>query len=356
MERSLHAVRSEPGPEPQQSRFSSNGQEPYFKPMRGGDYPTQPASFERPIEDNVSATKVTEEKPAKAEEKPTKAEKNSLKDGASDSEPGHLSRFSAKQILPLEQEAAEEQPAALKQSEKWDIKNETPLTESDTKPEHTPTSNGSAQEVNEEDASNVLQKEHSEATGLVTKQINDDLAETTSNAETTSKSVSSPSPLVMENEANVGLPMKPSGPETSSKEVLAAEELPIPDQPESLASEVLAPTIVASETGKTAVKSEVGAASEEVAAIKKADETGEPVSETARSKTPESEGKSLTKGSLLVWHLWHLNKRLPCQFSIEKRTPAYPNHLHQQTQRHRFRHSRIHSLLLQRRKRHLPTT
>ena len=160
MERSLHAVRSEPGPEPQQSRFSSNGQEPYFKPMRGGDYPTQPASFERPIEDNVSATKVTEEKPAKAEEKPLKTEKNSLKEGASDSEPGHLSRFSAKQILPLEQEAAEEQPAALKQSEKWDIKKETPLTESDTKPEHTPTSNGSAQEVNEEDASNVLQKEH----------------------------------------------------------------------------------------------------------------------------------------------------------------------------------------------------
>ena len=294
MERSLHAVRSEPGPEPQQSRFSSNGQEPYFKPMRGGDYPTQPASFERPIEDNVSATKVTEEKPAKAEEKPLKAEKNSLKDGASDSEPGHLSRFSAKQILPLEQEAAEEQPAALKQSEKWDIKNETPLTESDTKPEHTPTSNGSAQEVNEEDASNVLQKEHSEATRLVTKQINDDLAETTSNAETTSKSVSSPSLLVMENEADVGLPMKPSGPDTSSKEVLAAKELPIPDQPESLASEVLAPTIVASETGKTAVKSEVGAASEEVAAIKKADETAEPVSETARSKTPESEGESLT--------------------------------------------------------------
>ena len=101
MERSLHAVRSEPGPEPQQSRFSSNGQEPYFKPMRGGDYPTQPASFERPIEDNVSATKVTEEKPAKAEEKPLKTEKNSLKEGASDSEPGHLSRFSAKQILAL---------------------------------------------------------------------------------------------------------------------------------------------------------------------------------------------------------------------------------------------------------------
>ena len=81
----------------------------------------------------------------------------------------------------------------------------------------------------------------------------------------------------MENEAmSSHLLMTVSGPDTSSKEVLAAKELPIPDQPESLASEVLAPTIGASETGKTAVKSEVGAASEEVAAIKKADETESP--------------------------------------------------------------------------------
>ena len=100
-EKLLPAVRSEPGPEPQQSRFSSTAHETYFKPMRGGDYPTQPASFERPIEDNVSATKVTAEKQAKAEEKPAKAEKNSLKDGASASEPGHQSLFSAKQISPL---------------------------------------------------------------------------------------------------------------------------------------------------------------------------------------------------------------------------------------------------------------
>ncbi|HAU47535.1 MAG: hypothetical protein ISQ10_08565, partial [Planctomycetes bacterium] len=97
-EESLPAVGFQPAAEIEQSRFSSAGSETYINPVRGDDYPTQPASFEKPIEEKSSSEQVNEDEPAK-----------------DDTEPNHLSRFSAKQISPPEGEVAKEQLATLKQ-------------------------------------------------------------------------------------------------------------------------------------------------------------------------------------------------------------------------------------------------
>ena len=60
----LPAVGFQPAAEIEQSRFSSASSETYTNPVRGDDYPTQPASFEKSIEEKSSSEKVNEDEPA----------------------------------------------------------------------------------------------------------------------------------------------------------------------------------------------------------------------------------------------------------------------------------------------------
>lgn len=268
-ENSLPSVRSEPAAELQQSRFSSTGQETYLNPRRGGDYPTQPASFEKPIDSNVSTKKVSEEK--------------SAKENGGDSKPNHLSRFSAKQISIPEKEVAKEQPASLKQDKKLDAQKGTPTTGSSAEPMHTPAVHGIAKDVSEGNAPEVRKPQHLEDSELVTAPTNDDLVETKST------SASSPSLLVVENESDIGESRKLSPSELSHEEVPATKDQPIPDQP--IPDQ---PEAFAAETTRTAVKSKVAAVGE-AAVTKKADETAEPTPETAGSEMLKTEGENLAK-------------------------------------------------------------
>ena len=82
-EERLPSVGFQPAEEIEQSRFSSAVPDTYSSPVRASDYPAQPASFEKPIQEEPAKEEPALEKAI--EEEPTK----------DDTEPNHLSRFSA---------------------------------------------------------------------------------------------------------------------------------------------------------------------------------------------------------------------------------------------------------------------
>ena len=207
-EESLPAVGFQPAAEIEQSRFSSEGSETYINPVRGDDYPTQPASFEKPIEEKLSSEQVNEDEQAK-----------------DDTEPNHLSRFSAKQIFPPEEEVAKEQPAILKQEKKLEAKNDVSLAEETAEPARAPALTGHGEKINEGSTSSVFQQP-SEDNELVTKQINEDLVGVKETP------VSSPSVSVPGDEPSIGIQEEPETPELSVK------DLPVPDQSAVLAAEI----------------------------------------------------------------------------------------------------------------------
>ena len=247
LEESSPAVRLEPTANLEQSRFSSPAQETYLNPPRGGDYPAQPASFEKPIESKaVVSEKVIEEEQGK--------------DDAIDAEPNHLSRFSAKQISPPEGEVAKQQPAAPKLDEKLDEKNGDSRDEKIAETASAPALTGHVEKINEESTPSVLQQP-SEDDELGTKQINEDLVGM--------REPSAPSPPVsvpaIDNEKEAATP------------AVSVKDVSIPDQPEVLATEIT----------KTKVPSKTKVTDDVAAATKKADETtlfAKPARETARSK------------------------------------------------------------------------
>ena len=263
-EESLPAVRIQPASNVEQSRFSSTGQETYLNPVRGGDYPAQPASFEKPIEGKVSAKKVIEEEQGK--------------DDAVDAEPNHLSRFSAKQISPPEREVAKEEPTALKQEKKLDADKNTPPPEESDEPARTPALTGHIEKINEENTPSVL-RQPLEDNELGTKQINEDLVGM--------KEPSAPSPSlsVPGNEPGVDKEKESATP------AFFAKDMPISDQPE----------VLAVESTETEVPSKTKAADDIAVATKKADETtlfAKPAPETARSKTSANKGEALAEAEL----------------------------------------------------------
>ena len=202
------AVGFQPAAEIEQSRFSSEGSEIYINPVRGDDYPTQPASFEKPIEEKSSSEQVNEDEQAK-----------------DDTEPNHLSRFSAKQISPPEEEVAKEQPAILKQAKNLEAKNDFSLAEETAEPARAPALTGHGEKINEGSTSSVLQQP-SEDNELVTKQINEDLVGIKETP------VSSPSVSVPGDEPSIGIQEEPETPELSVK------DMPVPDQSAVLAAEI----------------------------------------------------------------------------------------------------------------------
>ena len=207
-EESLPAVGFQPAAEIEQSRFSSEGSEIYINPVRGDDYPTQPASFEKPIEEKLSSEQVNEDEQAK-----------------DDTEPNHLSRFSAKQISPPEEEVAKEQPAILKQAKNLEAKNDFSLAEETAEPARAPALTGHGEKINDGSTSSVLQQP-SEDNELVTKQINEDLVGIKETP------VSSPSVSVPGDEPSIGIQEEPETPELSVK------DMPVPDQSAVLAAEI----------------------------------------------------------------------------------------------------------------------
>ena len=204
----MPAVGFQPAAEIEQSRFSSEGSEIYINPVRGDDYPTQPASFEKPIEEKLSSEQVNEDEQAK-----------------DDTEPNHLSRFSAKQISPPEEEVAKEQPAILKQAKNLEAKNDFSLAEETAEPARAPALTGHGEKINDGSTSSVLQQP-SEDNELVTKQINEDLV---GMKETPA---SSPSVSVPGDEPSIGIQEEPETPELSVK------DMPVPDQSAVLAAEI----------------------------------------------------------------------------------------------------------------------
>ena len=263
-EEPLPAVRLQPASNQEQSRFSSTGQETYLNPVRAGDYPTQPASFEKPIEGKVSPKKVIEEEQGKGD--------------AVDAEPNHLSRFSAKQISPPEGEVAKEEPTALKQDKKLDADKKTPPLEESNEPARTPALTGHVEKIKEENTPSVLQHPL-EDNELGTKQINEELVGMREpSAPDPSLSVPGDEPVVDKEEE-------------SATPAFSAKDMPIPDQPEALAEE---------STG-TEVTSKTKTADDIAVATNKADETmlsAKPAPETARSKTLANKGEDLAEAEL----------------------------------------------------------
>ena len=265
-EESLPAVGFQPAAEIEQSRFSSAGSETYINPVRGDDYPTQPASFEKPIEEKSSSEQVNEDEPAK-----------------DDTEPNHLSRFSAKQISPPEGEVAKEQLATLKQEKKLDAKNEVSLTEEIAEPARAPALTGRGEKINEGSTPSVLQQP-SEDNELVAKQINEDLV---GMKETPA---SSPSVSVPGDEPSIGIQEDPETPE------LTVKDMPVPDQSAVLAAEIPGAT-QASEMaadGAAAVTEETDAAT----LFSKPAPDSKPTLEMARSKMLGKEAENRAEAEL----------------------------------------------------------
>jgi len=265
------AVGFQPAVEVEQSRFSSAVPDTYSNPVRDGDYPAQPASFEKPVEEEPSSEKAIEEEPAK-----------------DDAKPNHLSRFSAKQISPPEEEVAKEQPAALKQDEKMAAKKdvspaEVSPAEESTEPVRTPALAGHVEKTNQESTPRVVQKQPSEDKGLSTKQINKDLVKM-------KKAPGSIPPVSMPaNEPGVVIQKGPKAPEH------AVKDMPIPDQSEVLKAEIGGTT----EANETTAADDIAAVTEEVDTTKlntKLD--SEPSTETARSKMLGKESESRAEAKL----------------------------------------------------------
>ncbi|MGB0656035.1 MAG: hypothetical protein ACPGMQ_11430 [Pirellulales bacterium] len=263
LEESSPPVRLEPTANLEQSRFSSPAQETYVNPPRGGDYPTQPASFEKPIEAKAAAS-----------EKAIEEEQG--KDDAVDAEPNHLSRFSAKQISPPEGEVAKQQLAAPELDEKLDEKNGDSRAEKITETARAPALTGHGEKINEESTPSVLQQP-TEDDELGTKQINEKLVGM--------KESSAPSPpvLVRGNEPSI------DNEKEAAAFAVSVEDASSPDQPEVLATEI----------AKKKVASKTKATDDVAAAAKKADETtlfAKPAPETNRSKKSANKGD---KGDLV---------------------------------------------------------
>ncbi len=269
-EESLPAIRIQPASNLEQSRFSSTGQETYLNPVRGGDYPAQPASFEKPIEGKAFSKKVNEEEQGE--------------DDAVDAEPNHLSRFSAKQISPPQGEVSKEEPAALKQDKKLeqdkklDTKNDVSRAEEIAEPARTPALTGHVKKINEESTPSVLQQPL-EDKELGTKQINEELVGMKE------PSASSPPVLVPGNEPSIDNEKESAAP------ALSAKDMSIRDQPE----------VLAVESTETKVASKTKAAGVIAAATKKVDETTlstKPTPETARLKISANKGEDTVKAEL----------------------------------------------------------
>jgi len=258
----LPAVSFQPAVELERSRFSSAGPDTYSNPVRDSDYPAQPASFEKPIREEPSLEKATEEEPAK-----------------DDAEPDHLSRFSANQISPPEEERVKEQPAALKQDEKMDAKNDVSPAEESAEPARVPALTGQVEKTNEERMSRVVQKQSSEDNGLATKQINKD------QLKVKEALASIPSVSVPANEPGIDIQKESKALERSVK------DMPIPDQPEVLEAEIVG----------TTEANETTAANDTVAVTEEADTTksiSEPTTETAHSKLLGEEGDNRAEAEL----------------------------------------------------------
>ena len=258
----LPAVSFQPAVELERSRFSSAGPDTYSNPVRDSDYPAQPASFEKPIREEPSLEKATEEEPAK-----------------DDAEPDHLSRFSANQISPPEEERVKEQPAALKQDEKMDAKNDVSPAEESAEPARVPALTGQVEKTNEERMSRVVQKQSSEDNGLATKQINKD------QLKVKEALASIPSVSVPANEPGIDIQKESKALERSVK------DMPISDQPEVLEAEIVG----------TTEANETTAANDTVAVTEEADTTksiSEPTTETAHSKLLGKESESRAEAEL----------------------------------------------------------
>ncbi len=257
----LPAVSFQPAVEFERSRFSSAGPDTYSNPVRDSDYPAQPASFEKPIREEPSLEKATEEEPAK-----------------DDAEPNHLSRFSAKQISPPEEEGAKEQPAALKQEEKKAAKNDVSPAEESSEPARAPALTGHLEKTKEESTPRVVQKQSSEDNGLAAKQINED------QLKVKEAPASIPSVSVPANEPDIDIQKESKALEHSVR------DMPIPDQPGVLEAE-----IVGTEANETT------AANDTVAVTEEADTTksiSEPSTETPRSKRLDEEGDNRVAAEL----------------------------------------------------------
>ena len=263
-EEPLPVVHLQPASNLQQSRFSSTGQETYLNPVRGGGYPTQPASFEKPIEGKVSTKKVIEEEQGK--------------DDAVDAEPNHLSRFSAKQIPPPEGEVAKEKPTALKHDKKLDADKKTPSPEESNEPARAPALTGHVEKINEKNTPSVL-RQPLEDNELGTKQIHEELVGM--------KDPSAPGPSLSAPGNEPGFDKE----DESATPAFSVKDIPIPDQPE----------VLAVESTETEVTSETKAAGDIVVATKKLDETTlspKPATETARSKISVNKGEDLAEAEL----------------------------------------------------------
>ena len=241
----LPAVSFQPAVELERSRFSSAGPDTYSGPVRDSDYPAQPASFEKPIKEEPSLEKATEEEPTK-----------------DDAESNHLSRFSAKQISPPEEEGAKEQPAALKQEEKKAVKNDVSPAEESSEPALT----GHFKKTNEESAPRVIQKQSSEDRGLATKQINED------QLKVKDPPASIPFVSVPANEPVIDIQKESKALEHSVK------DMPIPDQSEVLEAEIVGMT----EADETTAADDTVAVTEEADTTKSISEPSTEISRTKR--------------------------------------------------------------------------
>ena len=251
----------QPAAEIEQSRFSSAVPATYSSPVRASDYPAQPASFEKPIQEEPAKEELALEKAI--EEEPTK----------DDTEPNHLSRFSAKQISPPAEEGAKEQPAALKQDEKLDTKNDVSSAEESAEPARVPALTGHVEKTNEESTPRVVQKQSSEDNELAAKQINEDLVKMKE------APASAPPVSVPANEPGISIQKEPKALEST------VQDMPISGQSEVPEAEIVGTT----EANKTTATDDLAAATEEADTTKS---ISEPSTETVHSKVLGKKGES----------------------------------------------------------------